>query len=491
MKRRIEDPSLPSFTDYIKGENNIVILNEHAHERHRYFSLHVLRHLLNVYRLFFLAHSKDEGCVMHKDVKSVVLSMLLSMELFERFPQGFYSPLFHMMVTFDDGFVRNRSYAAFALVKGVLYWNFESAWSPLDQKIRCFNDFGYKHDQFLTFPYILDMSFGHKYCILSTVEGLFSFGKNDCGQCGRGCFSTEFTFDTYRMIMNTTNPVIRISTGMSHTMVLTVDGTLYGCGKNLCGQLGLGHFNDKHTLEKVIQGNVKHRSSGTCKYVISVSCGDKFTLILDNTGALFSCGEAEFGVLGLGGKSDGIYCGCKKPTRVNAFRRIWFDDQRMLLPPILAIHSNAIHSIVVSRRRLNEYYAFGNHYTRALGLDYEQVRQNEDKNQKRPIQLSSKLQNLRYIACGDEYSVFLNEKNELFGCGNQENYSPFYYPYPMIDEFGKELSDSEEEEELEWGRIYLTKLNNKFKDEEIVYVYTSDYAVIIHTVKRVIMLGKV
>ena len=80
-----------------------------------------------------------------------------------------------------------------------------------------------------------------------------------------------------------------------HSLILKNDGTLWGCGYNGYGQLGLGNTNSRTTFTQITTNvdNIK-----------SVYCGGYHTLILKNDGTLWSTGYNNYGQLGLGDGSN-------------------------------------------------------------------------------------------------------------------------------------------------------------------------------------------
>ena len=81
--------------------------------------------------------------------------------------------------------------------------------------------------------------------------------------------------------------------GLSYfSIILKDDDTLWGCGGNGSGELGLGNSANKTTFTQITTNtdNIK-----------SVYCGSLHTFILKNDGTLWGCGYNNFGQLGLGG----------------------------------------------------------------------------------------------------------------------------------------------------------------------------------------------
>ena len=77
-----------------------------------------------------------------------------------------------------------------------------------------------------------------------------------------------------------------------HSLILKNDGTLWGTGYNSYGQLGLGDTNGRNTFTE-ITNNVDD--------IKSVYCGVYYTFILKNNNTLWGCGNNGGGQLGLGG----------------------------------------------------------------------------------------------------------------------------------------------------------------------------------------------
>src|SRR5574344_1825932 len=77
----------------------------------------------------------------------------------------------------------------------------------------------------------------------------------------------------------------------SHSLILKIDGTLWGCGYNGYGNLGSGDNTDRNTFTEITTNTDD---------IKSVYCGSDHTLILKNDGTLWGCGRNDFGQLGLG-----------------------------------------------------------------------------------------------------------------------------------------------------------------------------------------------
>ena len=124
-------------------------------------------------------------------------------------------------------------------------------------------------------------------------------GSNAVGQLGiQGCYAQR----------NQTKPVLlqglkdkhvtQISVGARFAFFLTADGDCFGLGDNCYGQLGLG---------PAAEWAVSRPSQVTAPSLGKVrlaSCGDRFGYLVDDSGSVFACGANDFGQLGLGHSKD-------------------------------------------------------------------------------------------------------------------------------------------------------------------------------------------
>ncbi len=114
--------------------------------------------------------------------------------------------------------------------------------------------------------------------ILKQDNTLYGCGWNEHGQLGLGDKTNRTIFT---IIGINTNDIKSIYCGDGHTLILKNDGTLWGCGKNDYGQLGLGDKNNRNIFTQITTNanNIK-----------SVYCSDDSTFILTNDGTLWGCG---------------------------------------------------------------------------------------------------------------------------------------------------------------------------------------------------------
>ncbi|XP_039277120.1 probable E3 ubiquitin-protein ligase HERC4 isoform X2 [Nilaparvata lugens] len=224
---------------------------------------------------------------------------------------------------------------------------------------------------------------GKSHSVLITESGqIFSCGSNDFGQLGHSKPQTRF-----EEVDRLNNYVItKVSCGDHHSAAANEWGEVYTWGKNSHGQLG--YLTAENLNEPKI---VKHIA--TC-FVVQISCGSNHCLALTNSGDLYSWGANEWGQLGIGHKTN-----LHIPTKIPYFAGI----------PLAFIASGDNHSFALSKS--GAVFGWGKNCFGQLGL-------NSDQNQSVPTNLKT-LRSIRvkYIACGEDFSVFLTQDGGVFTCG--------------------------------------------------------------------------
>lgn len=127
------------------------------------------------------------------------------------------------------------------------------------------------------------------YC-LTTDNKLFSWGKGDCGQLGRGVLSAAPSPSEASLRLR--EPVDKLRCGNGMTFVLTAGGSVYCCGDNSQGGLGMG---EQSIVEKLTAN--PHLKSP----VADVQVGDTHTLYLKEDGKVLVSGANSHGQLGCSG----------------------------------------------------------------------------------------------------------------------------------------------------------------------------------------------
>ncbi len=138
--------------------------------------------------------------------------------------------------------------------------------------------------------------------IIKTDNTLWASGRNDNGQLGDGTttqYSTPIQiiepspFTAKRSIQSisatqTSGNILSVSTGEQHSLILTLDNTLWATGLNDQGQLGNGTTTNSTTLTQIMSG------------VQSISAGSFNSLIVKTDNTLWATGLNDYGQLGNG-----------------------------------------------------------------------------------------------------------------------------------------------------------------------------------------------
>ena len=219
---------------------------------------------------------------------------------------------------------------------------------------------------------------GENYTILLKNNGtLWACGANVYGQLGLG---DENNRKTFAIISTNTNDVKSIYCGNNYTFILKNDGTLWGCGYNNAGQLGFGDTSNRKTFTQ-ITNNVK-----------SVYCGYGHTIILKNDNTLWGCGANGNGQLGLGNTNNKTTF-TQITTNVDNIKSVYCGD--------------CYTSILKNNGTLwgTGYNAYGQ-----LGLG-------DTNNRKTFSLIGVNTNDIKSVYCGDSHTFMLKNDGTLWACG--------------------------------------------------------------------------
>lgn len=132
---------------------------------------------------------------------------------------------------------------------------------------------------------------GEHSLILCNTGTVMSFGNNEFGQLGNGTTSSQ---QLTPVLVSGLNDVIAVACGSFHSLFLKNDGTVWACGNNYYGQLGDGTSTERHTPVQVIGLND----------ITAIACGSFHSLFLKSDSTVWACGYNEHGQLGDGTTSS-------------------------------------------------------------------------------------------------------------------------------------------------------------------------------------------
>jgi alpha-tubulin suppressor-like RCC1 family protein len=140
---------------------------------------------------------------------------------------------------------------------------------------------------------VADAVCGEQFSYFLKTDGtLWSCGYNYYGQLGVNSTATGIN-ELQQVTFFNPGEIAQIACGSKHSLVLKTDGTLWSCGYNNAGQLGLGTTDtNAHITFTQITTNTDN--------IKKIICGYDSNFIIKNDGSLWSCGNNGYGQLGLG-----------------------------------------------------------------------------------------------------------------------------------------------------------------------------------------------
>ena len=237
---------------------------------------------------------------------------------------------------------------------------------------------------------IKQISCGNSHTFILKHDGsLWACGDNDDGQLGFGDNTKRNTFT--KVTTNINNDVKQIACGGWHTVIIKNDGSLWTCGYNSRGQLGLGNNTSQKTFTKVttnINNDVKR-----------VACGSQYTFILKNDDSLWSCGNNSYGQLGLDNTSNRTTF-TKVTTNIN-------NDVKQ-------IACGNSHTFIIKND--DSLWVCGYNSNGQVGLGTSTLTHNTF------TQVTTNVNNdVKQVICG-EYSTFiLKTDGSIWSCGDNDN----------------------------------------------------------------------
>ena len=149
-----------------------------------------------------------------------------------------------------------------------------------------------KHNYFegSNIKYIDSKSLDGTHCFMYTKQNeLFGFGNNNVGQLGLK--GTKCIWKPKLIEFNFNGSIKQIKCGCSHSLFLTENGNVFGCGLNDYCQLGLKFERITGITVIANKGNIS-----------SINCGSFSSYMVNNDDILISFGNNYFGELGINQK---------------------------------------------------------------------------------------------------------------------------------------------------------------------------------------------
>ena len=276
---------------------------------------------------------------------------------------------------------------------------------------------------------------GHYHTLILKNDGtLWGCGRNTEGQLGLGDTTNRKTFTE---ITTNADNVKSVYCGGYHTFILENDGTLWGTGRNSNGQLGLGDGNNRTTFTEITT-NVDD--------IKTINCGEYYTFILKNDGTLWSCGENDYGQLGLGDKTskttftkittntddiksvccgfyqtfilknDGTLWGCGRNNYGqlglgDGYERTTFTEITTNADDVKLVDCGKYHTLILKND--GTLWSCGDNYEGELGLG-------DTTNRKTFTEITTNANDIKLVYCGGYQTFILKNDNTLWSTGYNE-----------------------------------------------------------------------
>ena len=277
---------------------------------------------------------------------------------------------------------------------------------------------------------------GWEHNIIITKKGkVFSFGHNQCFQCGYpNIKGQESLKDPINISKNNKDiRAISASCGNEHSLILSNEHIVYSFGSSEDGILGVdlysnfnnetkNNYSDKkklnsYKLNKIDFGEYTNK-------IIEISSGTVHNLALTYDGKIFSWGSSQGGQLGLSLQELESYPG---------FKNNYFIQSPIPVPiskstdiNIVKISCGEAHSLALTNEGKVYSWGFGSNGQLGLGFCEDSFEPGEGlKNSMRykPEKIESlEEEKICDIKCGKTFSIFVNNKGELFTCGVNDLY---------------------------------------------------------------------
>jgi alpha-tubulin suppressor-like RCC1 family protein len=244
--------------------------------------------------------------------------------------------------------------------------------------------------------------------LLTEMGDVFSFGRGSWGELGHGDTENQLLPKRIDVSLLKNKKIIQIAAGTSNSLLLSEDGKVFSFGSGSEYRLGLRQ-NQNQLTPRILEEKYSRdqRIVPFTEKIIQASVGESHSLLLSDSGEVFSYGSGDNGYLG-----QGDPLGQPIPKRIEA--EALKDDK------IIQIAAGKTHSLLLSKN--GNVYSFGAAYAGQLG-------HGTSKSQYSPKKIESETlrsHKIVKIAAGYDHSLLLTAEGKVFAFGysNQKQMIP-------------------------------------------------------------------
>jgi len=238
------------------------------------------------------------------------------------------------------------------------------------------------------------------HCVALSEGGVaYTWGRNEHGQLGHGTKSKHMNVPA-KVSSLSSHKIVEAATGRNHTVFVTSEGLAFSCGMNKQGQLGQGTSSDMAKTPALMKLPTVH--------IVNAACGADFTMLLDRSGQVWSCGHPEYGALGHGTDNQTVAANKFIFTAQSTPKVI----QALVKQKIKKIACGTSHTVVLDDKNTLFSWGFNGYGRLGHGNTADEMTPKQIKNVTRGGSVPIKL-----LACGGETTLVATVQNELYMCG--------------------------------------------------------------------------